>query len=49
MIDYYFSFGDSDVIVITESPDNTTAASPVIAIAKSGAVTDARTTSALCQ
>ena len=44
MIDYYFSFGDSDVIVITEAPDNTTAASTVIAIARSGAVVDVRTT-----
>ena len=44
MIDYYFSFGDSDVIVITEAPDNMTAASAVIAIARAGAVTDVRTT-----
>jgi uncharacterized protein with GYD domain len=44
LIDYYFSFGDSDVIVITEAPDNTTALSAVIAIAKAGAVTDVKTT-----
>ncbi len=44
MIDYYFSFGDSDVIVITEAPDNMTAAAAVIAIARAGAVTDVRTT-----
>jgi len=44
LIDYYFSFGDADVIVITESPDNVTAASAVIAVARSGAVTDVRTT-----
>ena len=44
MIDYYFSFGDSDVVVITEAPDNVTAASAVIAIARAGAVTDVRTT-----
>jgi uncharacterized protein with GYD domain len=44
LIDYYFSFGDADVIVITEAPDNITAASAVIAIARSGAVTDVRTT-----
>lgn len=44
LIDYYFSFGDADVIVITEAPDNVTAASAVIAVAKSGAVTDVRTT-----
>ncbi len=44
LIDYYFSFGDSDVVVITEAPDNVTAASAVIAIAKAGAVTDVKTT-----
>jgi uncharacterized protein with GYD domain len=44
LIDYYFSFGDSDVIVISEAPDNMTAASAVIAIAKAGAVTDVKTT-----
>ena len=44
LIDYYFSFGDSDVIVISEAPDNVTAASAVIAIAKAGAVTDVKTT-----
>lgn len=44
LIDYYFSFGDSDVIVVTEAPDNITAASAVIAVARSGAVTDVRTT-----
>jgi uncharacterized protein with GYD domain len=44
LIDYYFSFGDADVMVITEAPNNMTAASAVIAIAKAGAVTDVRTT-----
>ena len=44
LIDYYFSFGDSGVIVITEAPDNIAAASAVIAIARAGAVTDVRTT-----
>ena len=44
LIDYYFSFGDSDVIVVSEAPDNVTAASAVIAIAKAGAVTDVKTT-----
>ncbi|MDG0867699.1 GYD domain-containing protein [Candidatus Lucifugimonas marina] len=44
LIDYYFSFGDSDVIVVTEAPDNITAASAVIAVARSGAVTDVVTT-----
>ena len=44
LIDYYFSFGDSDVIIITEAPDNMTAASAVIAIARAGAVTNVRTT-----
>ena len=44
LIDYYFSFGDSDVIVITEAPDNATAAAAVIAVARSGAVTEVKTT-----
>ena len=44
LIEYYFSFGDADVIVITEAPDNATAASAVIAISMAGAVIDVRTT-----
>jgi len=44
LIDYYFNFGDADVIVITEAPDNVTAASAVIAVTRSGAITDVRTT-----
>jgi uncharacterized protein with GYD domain len=44
LIDYYFSFGDSDVIVVTEAPDNITASSAVIAVARSGAVTHVVTT-----
>jgi uncharacterized protein with GYD domain len=44
LIDYYFSFGDSDVAIIADAPDNATAAAAVIAIAKAGAVTDVRTT-----
>ncbi len=44
LIDYYFAFGDSDVIVISEAPDNATAASSVIAIARAGAVSDVKTT-----
>jgi uncharacterized protein with GYD domain len=44
LIDYYFAFGDSDVVVITEAPDNGTAASAVIAVARAGAVTEVRTT-----
>ena len=44
LIDYYFSFGDSDVIVITEAPDNATAAAAVIAVARSGAVIEVKTT-----
>ena len=44
LIVYYFSFGDADLIVITEAPDNVSAASAVIAVARSSAVTDVRTT-----
>ena len=44
LIDYYFAFGDSDVVIISEAPDNVTVASAVVAIARSGTVTDIRTT-----
>lgn len=44
LLDYYFSFGDSDVVVIANAPDNITAASAVIAIARAGAVTEVKTT-----
>jgi len=44
LIDYYFAFGEADVIVIADAPDNQTAASAVIAIARAGAVTDVKTT-----
>ena len=44
LVDYYFSFGDADVIVITEAPNNVVAASAIIAVSKAGAVTDVHTT-----
>ena len=44
LVDYYFAFGDSDVVVIANAPDNRTAASAVIAIARAGAVTEIKTT-----
>ena len=43
LVDYYFAFGDYDV-VIANAPDNGTAASAVIAIARAGAVTEIKTT-----
>jgi uncharacterized protein with GYD domain len=42
--DYFFAFGDADVILIMEAPDHETAAWAAIAIARAGAVTDVRTT-----
>ena len=39
----YWAFGDDDVIVIAELPDNTTAAAFATAVSASGAVTAATT------
>ena len=36
---FYYTFGDDDVIVIADAPDNVTAAGVSLAIAASGAVT----------
>lgn len=44
LISYYFSFGDSDVAVITEGPDHVSVSSALIAVAASGTVTDVKTT-----
>jgi len=44
LVDYYFSFGDSDVMLIADAPDNRLAGAAAIAIARSGAVTEIRTT-----
>jgi uncharacterized protein with GYD domain len=35
---FYFAFGDDDVFVITEAPDNVTAAAVSLAVSASGAV-----------
>ena len=35
---YYFAFGDADVVVISEVPDNVTAAALAIGIASTGTV-----------
>ena len=44
LIGYYFAFGESDIVLIGEAPDDVTMASIVIAVATSGAVTDVKTT-----
>ena len=40
----YFAFGDSDVVLILELPDNVTMASFSMAVGASGAVTNIKTT-----
>jgi uncharacterized protein with GYD domain len=40
----YYSFGEYDVVLIIESPDNETAASTMIAAAAGGAVSNLKTT-----
>ena len=40
----YYAFGDSDVVVILEMPDNVTMASLSMAVGASGGVTNLRTT-----
>jgi uncharacterized protein with GYD domain len=39
LVDIYFAFGDIDVYVIAELPDNVSAASAALAVNHSGAVT----------
>jgi len=41
---HYYTFGDSDVIVIVEMPDNVTMAALSMAVGASGAVTHLSTT-----
>ncbi len=41
---FYFAFGDSDVVIIAELPDNVTMMALAIAVGASGAVTNFRTT-----
>ncbi len=40
----YYAFGEYDVVLIIESPDNESAASTMIAAAAGGAVSDLKTT-----
>ena len=44
LIEGYLTFGDSDLIVIFEAPDNETAAGMLIKVASSGALTNISTT-----
>jgi uncharacterized protein with GYD domain len=40
----YFAFGDSDVFVIVDMPDNVSVAAVMMTVGASGALTDAKTT-----
>jgi len=44
LINAYFSFGDYDIILLVEAPDNASAAALVIAAAAGGAVKSIKTT-----
>lgn len=44
LVDYYFSFGDCDVVLVADAPDNRLAAAAAMAIARSGAVIEIKTT-----
>lgn len=39
---FYFAYGDSDVVLIAEYPDNATAASVAVAVGGSGAISSFR-------
>jgi len=41
---YFFAFGEYDVVLIAEGPDNTTVASVLMAVAGSGALAKMKTT-----
>ena len=41
---YFFSFGEYDIAIIAEVPDNVSMAGVAMAVANTGAVTDSRTT-----
>jgi uncharacterized protein with GYD domain len=41
---YFFCFGEYDVAILLEAPDNQSAAAAILAVAGSGAVTDQKTT-----
>jgi len=40
----YLAFGEDDLVIIVESPDNTTAAAMLIKVASSGAISNISTT-----
>jgi uncharacterized protein with GYD domain len=44
LLNYYFAFGDADVVLIMDAPDSETAAAAAIAVARAGVVTDIHTT-----
>jgi uncharacterized protein with GYD domain len=39
---FYFAYGDSDIVIITEYPDNATAASVAMAVGGAGAISSFR-------
>jgi len=41
---YFFAFGEYDIVLIGEAPDNTACASLILAVLGGGAVSDANTT-----
>ncbi len=44
LVSYYFSFGESDIVVIIEAPDNQSIASALLAVSGAGGVADIKTT-----
>ncbi len=44
MVSIYYAFGEYDIVLISEAPDNTTIASVLIAAAGGGAVSNIKTT-----
>jgi len=44
LLDGYLAFGEDDLIIIVEAPDNITAAAMIIKVASSGAITNLSTT-----
>lgn len=44
LISFYYAFGESDIVLIAEAPDNVTVASVVMAVAAGGAASNIRTT-----
>jgi uncharacterized protein with GYD domain len=44
LVDGYMTFGDSDLVIIVEAPDNITAAGMLIKVASSGALDNVSTT-----